>query len=262
MARRSHDLRERFPVFVPPRWSSRTSAAYGAARPNPCPRRRMNKPDLRVVASTPLPYLLSLPRGASPASEGWPLLCFLHGYDEGAPMPIQQALTRHGPLAANSSSKATADFIVVAPQLPRRGDVWRQYAGDVKEIVQQVQAMHRGDANRSFLTGFSYGGNGVFDLALEQRGVWAALWPVDPTRAPQKDPGRPVWLSSGQVSRREADAFIQRLRLQPAHDGEPSERVYVDQNQDHVGTARMAYEDDRIYRWLLSQQLSAPAGES
>jgi poly(3-hydroxybutyrate) depolymerase len=218
----------------------------------------MPRSDLRLVDSAPLPYLLSLPSPAAPASGAWPLLCFLHGYDEGALMPIQRALTRHGPLAAASSPRATAEFIVVAAQLPTRGDVWYRYADAVREIVQQVRVHHRADPQRTFLTGFSFGGTGVFDLALAQRECWAALWPVDPTRVPPADPGRPVWLSSGAVSRRAAHALIQRLHLEPLPNAEPGDRVYANDGQDHVGTARLAYQGGRIYRWLLAKQFASP----
>lgn len=215
----------------------------------------MSQAELHLVESGPLPYLLSLPAGAVPASGVWPLLCFLHGYDEGAPMPIQRALTRHGPLALASSPAATAEFMIVAPQMPTRGDLWYRYADAVQDLVREVQALHHGDANRTYLTGFSFGGNGVFDLALEQREFWAALWAVDPTRVPHEDPERPVWLSSGEVSRRGEQAFIRRLHLQRLQNGTPGDRVYTDEGADHVGTAALAYRDDRIYRWLLSNRL-------
>jgi predicted peptidase len=210
-----------------------------------------------MVESGTLRYLVSVPALAPPASGSWPLLCFLHGYDEGAPMPIEAALTRHGPLAAGSSPLATADFVVVAPQLPARGDLWPRYTEAVDHIVREVQARHRGDPARAYLTGFSFGGNGVFDLALARLGSWAALWPVDPTRVPPEDPGRPVWFSSGEISRLRADSFIRRLRLEPIQGAGPGDRVYDDRGQDHVGTARLAYRDDRIYRWLLSRPSSS-----
>jgi predicted peptidase len=186
-------------------------------------------------------------------------LCFLHGHDEGAPTPVREGLTRHGPLAGSSASSAAGEFVLVAAQMPARGDLWLRYTGQVQEIVQEVQALHGVDPERMYLTGFSFGGNGVFNLSLEQRGLWAALWPVDPARAPREDPGLPIWLSSGQISRRNAEKFIRRLRLQPLNDAEPGDRVYEDQGQDHVGTARLAYADERIYRWLLSKRLPDPA---
>lgn len=183
-----------------------------------------------------------------------PILCFLHGYDEGGPVPIGEGLTRHGPLADTSSSRAVGEFIVVAAQMPTRGDLWYRYADAVREIVEKVRERYGGDSRQTFLTGFSFGGNGVFDLALQQPGLWTALWPVDPTRVPKTDPKRPVWLSSGQISRNYADDFIERLRLEPLRNADPGDRVYVDQNQDHVGTARRAYRDDRVYEWLLSKR--------
>jgi acetyl esterase/lipase len=200
--------------------------------------------------SGPLPCLISVPGSAGGP---WPLLCFLHGYDEGGPTPIERALIRHGPLAEGASPMATARFVVVKPQLPARGDTWHCHVEDVAEVVRRVRADHPVDPDRCYLTGFSFGGNGVFDLALADRGAWSALWAVDPTRVPSADPRRPVWLSSGEVSRRRAGAFIGRLQLEPPDGDQPPDRVYEDRGEDHVGTARLAYADDRIYRWLLAR---------
>lgn len=210
----------------------------------------MTRAEPRLIGSSPLRYLLSLPGSAA---EPRPVLVFLHGYDEGAPMDIHHALTLHGPLRAGNPAAAREEFIVVAPQLPVRGDLWRGQADAVREIVRQVQAQHGGDPRRTYLTGFSFGGNGVFDLALAQPGVWAALWSVDPTRVPRSDPGLPVWLSSGAISRRLQALFNAALRLEPAGPGPLGDRVYADQGSDDVGTATRAYQDERIYRWLLAQ---------
>lgn len=169
-------------------------------------------------------------------------------------MEIRQALTRHGPLRPGSSPLA-AKFIVVAPQLPTRGDVWPQYAGMVRDIVHQVQVLHDGDPGQTFLSGFSFGGNGVFDLALVQLDFWAALWAVDPSRAPSADVDRPVWLSAGALSRRLKPTLVARLRLVEARDAARGDRVYDDYGLDHVGTATRAYGDDRIYSWLLAHRL-------
>lgn len=214
----------------------------------------MSASDLQLVESAPLRFLLRLPRTDRASAGAGPVLCFLHGYDEAAPLEIQRGLTRHGPLRRGSSTHAAHDFIVVAPQLPMAGDLWSRYADAVQEIVQEVQHHHRGDRRRTYLTGFSFGGNGVFDLALKQRDLWAALWAVDPTRVPAEDPQLPIWLSSGQVSRRRKAGFIERLRLKTVESAPAGDRIYVDQGQDHVGTAALAYRDERIYRWLLSKK--------
>lgn len=208
--------------------------------------------ETRLIESAPLRYLLSVPPSQETAGPR-PVLVFLHGYDEGAPTDIHRALTLHGPLRPGNPPIASEQFIVVAPQLPARGDLWLRSADAVREIVRQVQTEHEGDPRRTYLTGFSFGGNGVFDLALAQPGVWAALWAVDPTRVPSRDPGLPVWLSSGEISRRRQAAFNAALSLQPADAGEFGDRVYTDEGMDHVGTATLAYRDERIYRWQLAR---------
>jgi predicted peptidase len=183
-----------------------------------------------------------------------PLLCFLHGYDEAAPLDIFAALTRHGPLRANTPPRCIEQFVIVAPQLPTRGDLWHRYAHVVRQIVLD-ESQHAGcDVQRLYLTGFSFGGNGVFDLALAQPDLWAALWPVDPTRVPTKQVAMPIWLSLGEISRYQARGFIQRLALESADIATTSDRVWFDDGEDHVGTATRAYRDERVYEWLLSKR--------
>jgi predicted peptidase len=211
---------------------------------------------LRLVKAQPLSYLLSVPTKPTAPAERRPILCFLHGYDEAAPLGIHEALTRHGPLWSGSARQAIEEFIVVAPQLPQAGDLWYQYADQVLQIVTDLHRSHGGDPTRTYLTGFSFGGNGVFDLALAQPETWAALWAVDPTRVPSWNPQRPAWLSVGAAARPATALFIQALALQPAGDALPhGERLYRDDGQGHVGSARSAYADARIYCWLLSKHL-------
>jgi hypothetical protein len=198
-----------------------------------------------------LPFLLAVPKGGQ---ELRPVLCFLHGFDEGAPTPIEEALTRHGPLRPGNPVTALEKFIIVAPQMPICGDFWLRYADQVHQSVKQVRHRFGGDPQRTYLTGFSFGGNGVFDLALNQPGMWAALWAVDPTRVPDRDPGCPVWLSIGILSRPRQKSFAGALGLNPLADPAGSDRIIHDQGADHAGSAMLAYRDERIYSWLLSKK--------
>lgn len=208
--------------------------------------------DLTIVSSLSLPFLLSEPRRERTGPR--PLLCFLHGLGEGPPTEIYAGMTAHGPLKPGSSRLATEEFLVVAPQLPARGDLWQHHAQSVCEIVSYVQSRYDGDHGRTYLTGFSFGGNGVFDIALHDSSLWAALWSVDPTRVPQSDPCLPVWLSSGEASRPNRSRLIERLRLRLPGNG-ADDRVYYDEGLDHVGTATSAFKSDRVYNWLLSKQI-------
>jgi predicted peptidase len=205
----------------------------------------------RVVAGHPLRYLLSVPAARGPRRV-FPLLCFLHAYGEAAPRDIRRALTLHGPLRGTSSPRAREEFIVVAPQMLIGGDLWNRYADVLRQIVSEVCSEHGGDPRRLYLTGFSFGGNGVFDLGAAQPDLWAALWPVDPTRAPTKKLKRPVWLSLGEVSRARKRRLIETLGLQTDIAGD---FVWLDEGLEHVGTATSAYADERIYDWLLAKSL-------
>jgi len=190
---------------------------------------------------------LSVPENAGPHA----LLCFLHGYDEAAPLPLDAALTRHGPLREGNPAVVKERFIVLAPQLPLAGDIWHRYADDVQALVAATIERLGGDRHRAYLTGFSFGANGVFDLALLQPGLWAALWAVDPTRVPKRAIAQPIWLSIGEVARWQKKAFIEALVLQDASRHRHGRRLCADHGDDHVGAARRAYADPQIYEWLL-----------
>lgn len=209
-----------------------------------------------------LSYLLALP--ADHEKGPLPVLCFLHGYGEGAPTEMEAGLTRHGPLRKGNKIPAVGRFIVVVPHLPERGDVWRVYADAVLEIVMNVQRRHGGDPARTYLTGFSFGANGVFDFALLQPDFWAALWAVDPTRLPADDPQRPIWLSIGEIARGTKQHYIRALDLRPVVNGIGPDRIYHDEGADHVDCATLAYGDARIYTWLLTKILTSrrPASEA
>ena len=185
----------------------------------------------RVAAEGPLRYLLALPQ--APAVARPPMLCFLHGYDEGAPTDLEEALTRHWPLRSGPAVRVLEPFIIVAPQLPTRGDLWHRYADAVRVILRHVQQRHNGDPQRTYLTGFSFGGNGVFDLALAQPDFWATLWLVDPTRVLTQPIALLIWLSIGELARYQARAFLQRRGLEAIDSAPTSDRVWCDDGADH-----------------------------
>jgi hypothetical protein len=197
-------------------------------------------------------YAVRAPRRV-PGEDRAPVLCFLHGHDEGAPAPLQEGVTRHGPLPLEAP-EGVERFLVIAPQLPRRGDLWARYADSVLHIVATEIVASGGDPGRVYLTGFSFGGNGALELAASQPGAWAAVWAVDPTRVPVGAIAAPLWLSLGEASRSASRLFVHRLGLHEA-EGTPStgDRLYDDRGLDHVGTARAAYGDTRVYSWLLAR---------
>ena len=206
----------------------------------------------------PLSGVLSLPQAQHPRPA---LLCFLHGLGEAQPMDAVTALTMHGPLNPVSAVDAAGlemPFVVVAPQLPVAGDHWHVQADRVAALVQEIETRYSADPARRYLAGFSFGGNGVFDLGHRQPQLWAALWAVDPTRIPEPDLAAPLWLSVGSSARPVAATTVMRLRSIGIEVDAPdapvgATRIHLDRGEGHTETARSAFADPRIYRWLLRQ---------
>ena len=214
----------------------------------------MSAPDsLQLIATGPLRALLRLPTTAD--SSPRPLLCFLHGHGEAAPLDIEAALTLHGPLHAQAPRDWLDRFIVLAPQLPVPGDIWHLHAAEVVALADRVAKQHGSATAPRYLSGFSFGGNGVFDLAMRHAEAWNALWSVDPTRPPDPAMRQPTWLSAGDRVRRKQAEFFTKLRSKPASDSERvdqmGDRVHLDQGHDHIESSHVAFADRRIYEWLL-----------
>ena len=196
-----------------------------------------------------LEYVVRPANGEDPRP---PVLCFLHGYDEGAPTGLREGVTRQGPLRPGNPP-IVARFLVLAPQLPMRGDLWPRYADAVLRIVDDAVRAQNADADRVYLTGFSFGGNGVFDLGLRSPATWAALWAVDPTHVPAPI-DTPLFVSVGAAARPFSGRLATALRLGEAAGDFPGDHLYSDEGLDHVGCATSAYRDERIYRWLLGHR--------
>ena len=165
-------------------------------------------------------------------------------------MAIERSAALHGPLSTTSWPAARERFVIVEPQRPGLRDDWAADLDAVATLVRRVQQAGRGDPARTYLTGFSLGGNGVLDFAAAGPDVWAAYWPVDPTRLPVRVPSRPMWVSAGPLTKwnRGSPAW-------PARDaGDGTFRVTAEAD-DHVEAAARAYGRAEVYDWLLAHRL-------
>lgn len=121
------------------------------------------------------PFQVFVPRDWS-ADRAWPVVLFLHGSGERG--NDNQAQLKQG--LPPWLQKHGADFpaVVVAPQAPD-DTVWN---GEVEQAamaaLEQAIGQYHGDRGRLYLTGLSMGGYGVWQLALDHPGVFAAAAPV------------------------------------------------------------------------------------
>jgi len=145
----------------------------------------------------------------------------------------------------------------VAPQLPGLGgDVWKDYAASIEKILLALNVEFDADLRRTYLSGFSFGANGVFEIGDRQQGKWAALWPVDAPRPFRHDSRRPpVWLWYGtdtQLVNEETAKGL--LEVRPEENCPSGDKLVSKTGKGHVPTAIRAYKDSRVYRWLSERK--------
>jgi predicted peptidase len=207
-------------------------------------------------------YLPSSPSGYAPRTGAGPVLCFLQGIGEHAPMAPLKALTMHGPLLLGISHQATDRFIVVAPQQAKRGgeDGWNEHADEITEIVNEVQKDYNWDyRDQTYLTVFSFGGNDIFGIALakmpEEKATFGLRFGQWTQRKhliaiPTVGFGY-LWVHAPNPPKGKLLNFISILGDQPAANYLNGNFLSIDRGKDHMGTARLVYQDDQVYNWLL-----------
>lgn len=104
-----------------------------------------------------------------------PVIVFLHGSGERGDDGGKPTLVGIGPYIRTRQ----ADFpaIVVFPQAPE-GSEWSGHIGLVFAQLDAATREFKADRARTYLTGLSMGGYGVWDVALHAPGRFAALAPV------------------------------------------------------------------------------------
>jgi poly(3-hydroxybutyrate) depolymerase len=125
--------------------------------------------------------------GSPPPEGGHPILCFLHGAGEaaldaaGRPQSIDKLLENGSPaFQAQDDASFIRDFLVICPQLEARRRWHADDAQPVVDFVAQIAGELNGNPDICHLTGFSYGGEGVFIFAAEHPDRWSSLWSVTP----------------------------------------------------------------------------------
>ncbi len=204
----------------------------------------------KLGETRPTRYLVDLPPDyAKDKTKKWPLVLFLHGSGErGDDLNV---LRRHG-LPKLIARGQKFPFILVSPQAPHD----YLLATQLIEVLDEVQAKYRVDADRVYVTGLSMGGNGTWFLALEFPERFAAIVPI----AAGGDPGGaarlknlPTWYFVGgkddTFDPQRADDMVAAMK----EAGVPFKFTRYPQ-AGHAETWEKAYADPELYQWLLSQK--------
>ena len=187
-----------------------------------------------------------------------PVMCFLHGHGEAAidGQGTQQGLgilLAHGSPALHGELglRPFARFLLVCPQLEVQREWSAADAADVRNLVEQVAERHGARQGRKVLTGFSFGGSGVFTFAALQPDYWTALWPVAPARYSPPPADRPVLIHYGRPDRRCPPL------TSPPFQGDGSTRIHKvlldgipPSSHGHSQTCIAAYLDPDAHAWV------------
>ncbi len=227
----------------------------------------------RTIASGGISYhyVVYLPMDWSPKQK-WPVILFLHGSGERGSDGMDE--TQIGLPNALRSHPERWPFVVVMPQVPYNHHHWTDpdmMAMAMAALNAEVKEFH-GDPQRLYLTGLSLGGYGVWEIAKDYPGRFAAIAPVSggifwsyaPSRWRQQDLveayvkaiGRtPVWIFHGAddsvVAPTQANIMFKALS---AAGGDVRLWEYSDYRHNAWDKA---YADPQLPQWLLAHRLSA-----
>jgi len=190
-------------------------------------------------------YFIVVPEGYT-AQQSYPLILFLHGAGCGSD---DYEVFKSWGLGDYADSTADFPFVVVAPQTPEN---W--YPPLLSEVLDQVCKKYSIDTTRIYLTGFSMGGYGTYDMALAYPRRFAAIAPVCGygflDRACEMAQ-LPVWLFHNEgdptIESRYSHAMIDSL----LKCGAAEVRSTFYQETTHNAWSA-AYHDAELYSWFLS----------
>lgn len=195
-------------------------------------------------------YKLSLPKTCD---EPLPLILFLHGMKKrGTDLRL---LDDYGFIRV-AKEDAEFQYVVVAPQCPEDKD-WPEIRDHVLKILEEVISTHFVDRGRVFLTGFSMGGNGVWDLAANTNGVFAAAATIAGwynTEEAKKLTSMPIWAFHGDeddVVPVSATELIVHAIMDAG--GTPRFTKYTGIGHQHT-VMYVTYANPELYAWFESNR--------
>jgi predicted peptidase len=186
--------------------------------------------------------------------KGMPLLVWLHGASLRGANP--QMVKRYGPPAV-AERRGDFPFVILSPQCPA-GQLWTD-ANALIRLVDEVMLEQRIDPKRVYLTGLSMGGGGAWFLGSQHANRFGAIVPMcGPTQPALWAPGlkkMPVWCFHGEkddvVPLKRSKDMVKALKKE----GNKVKFTIV-KGKGHDITA--LYNDDGIYKWMLSKKIRKP----
>ena len=219
-------------------------------------------------------YVVYLPETWS-KDQKWPVILFLHGSGERGTEGLDQ--TQVGLPAAIRLHPERWPFVVVMPQVPFNHHHWTD-PDMMQTAMAALDAEERefdGDPDRTYLTGLSLGGYGVWEVARNYPRTFAAIapvcggifWSYQPSRWSEQTTlpeeyarvlrREPVWIFHGAddpvVSPRQSELMFDALKT-----ADGNVRFFEYAGVKH-NVWDKAYANPDLPHWLLQHTLSSDA---
>ncbi|MEP6647166.1 MAG: prolyl oligopeptidase family serine peptidase [Saprospiraceae bacterium] len=140
--------------------------------------------------------------------------------------------------------------------LPPAG--WEREEDDLMDMVENVIKEYRGDEDRIYLTGLSYGGFGTWYMASKHPKTWAAICPVvgwghPDLMKPIAEHQIPLWVFAGGRDRSVDLTYFYAGLNKLEELGHKDVRFTIEEDMGH-DVWRRVYGGEDVYAWLLSKK--------
>jgi predicted peptidase len=135
-------------------------------------------------------------------------------------------------------------------------DGWWKCENDLLDILDEVLRDFRGDPDRVYVTGISYGGYGTFYMAAAHPDRWAAVAPIVGTGNPDTatvlaEHNLPIWMFGGGRDGSVPVGWLYQMAQALEAAGHSSLRFTVHEDTGHDAWKRV-YAGQDLYDWFLS----------
>ena len=126
------------------------------------------------------------------------------------------------------------------------------------QTLEEVVVKYNGDRSRLYLTGFSVGGHGTWNVASDHPDLFAAIipisgWGTPATMAPRLK-SLPIWVFHGEKDSLEPVQSSREMVAAIRAAGNPNIKYSEYPGVDH-NAWDPTYNDPKVIEWLLAQKL-------
>ena len=198
----------------------------------------------------PLDYKVHVPPGFYGLGGRRPLILFLHG--AGNVNKDVEEISEDIVHCLPPELKRDFPFVVISPASWKHG--WKTL--QILQILDEATVRWNIDSNRIYLTGFSMGGFGTFQIACDSPDIFAAIVPI----AGGGDPGKaerlkmvPTWAFHGDVD--EVVACTNSVKMiDSMKEVECEEAILTILEGKGHGIMHEVYARPELFRWMLLHQ--------